>query len=514
MSDPNRFVAPARLIAALTLLSRLLGVGREMVYAYFFGTGPVLSAFRIAWQVPNLFRRLFGEGALSAAFIPVLTDCLHHRGQVEARRLAGAVMALLTVLLVLLVIVAEFGLAVAHWAYPSLTLRLTGLMLPYMPLICLTALVGAMLNVLHRFAAPAFAPVLLNVCIITAALLCGCGLGLQGRSLLYVICGTVLAGGVAQLLIVSVSLRRAGFWPTFGLIWHHPEVRRVAVVMAPMVVGMSAIQINTLADSMIALFFVPDGRGPAVLGYAHFFYQLPLGVFGVALGTAIFPLLSARASAGDVAGLTRAYEQGIRMSLFVGVPAACGLCIIAEPLIRAFFERGEFHAGDAARAASSLVFYGIAVWAYFLQQILVRTFYAMKDSRTPVRVAVTMVLFNLTLNLVLVFLLAEAGVALATALSATMQVGWLMHKLHGQLPTVRRRWLVDGAGRIVLGSIVLVVTVRLLLLFVSPGGWLTLPPWLQVAASVTIGVGAYAAAARVLRLDEFNELLRFRTREG
>lgn len=510
VSDTNRFVATARLIAALTLLSRLLGLGREMVYAYFFGTGPALSAFRIAWQIPNLFRRLFGEGALSAAFIPVLTDCLQNRGPAEARRLAGAVLALLVILLAGLVIAAEVGLAVAHGLHPSLTLRLTAFMLPYMPLICTTALIGAILNVLNRFAAPAFAPVLLNICIIAAALFGGHVLGFRDRALLYVICATVLAGGVAQLLLVAVGLRRAGFWPAFDLVWRHPEVRKVAAVMAPMVLGMSAVQINTLADSLIAFFFVPDGRGPAVLGYAQILYQLPLGVFGVALATAIFPLLSARASAGDTPGLTRACAQGIRMSLFIGVPSAVGLCLIATPLIGMFFQRGEFDPTDTLRAARALVFYGAGVWAYFLQQILVRTFYAMQDSRTPVRIAVAMVLVNLTLNLLLVGPLGEAGVALATAICATLQVAWLAGKLRHQLPDLQEGWLLTGIGRIVLAAVVLAVAVRLPALIVGPDRWAALPAGLQVAVSIAAGVLAYAAAARALGLDELRELLRFR----
>ena len=512
VSDAHRFVAPARLIAALTLLSRVLGLGREMVYAYFFGTGPVLSAFRIAWQIPNLFRRLFGEGALSAAFIPALTDCRHHRGEAEARRLAGAVLAALLVVLSAVVIAAEIGIALAHWARPSLTLRLTAFMLPYMPLICATALVGAMLNVLHRFAAPAFAPVLLNVFIITAALFAGGVIGLEGRPLLYVICGTALAGGIAQLLLVAVSLRRTGFQPAFDVVWRHPEIRKITTVMAPMILGMSAVQINTLADSVIALFFVPDGRGPAVLGFAQVLYQLPLGVLGVALATAIFPLLSARASAGDLPGMTRAFEQGVRMSLFVGVPSAIGLCLIAQPLIRLLFERGEFEVDDAVRAARSLVFYGAAVWAYFLQQILVRTFYAMKNSRTPARIAATMVLVNLTLNLMLVFPLGESGVALATAVSAVVQVVWLAWTLHGRLASVRGRWLLTGIARIVPAAVVLAAAVRLPAVLLGADGWSMLRPGVQVAVSVALGVIAYAAAAWALRVDELRELLRFRPR--
>ncbi|MFH0983829.1 MAG: murein biosynthesis integral membrane protein MurJ [Planctomycetota bacterium] len=512
MSDAKAFVAPARLIAVLTLLSRILGLAREMAYAYFFGAGPALSAFRVAYQLPNLARRLFGEGALSAAFIPTLSDCLHQRGELEARRLAGTVLTLLAILLTALVVVGQVGIAVAQeWrATPSLTLRLTTLMLPYMPLVCMTAFLGAALNVLRRFAAPAFAPVLVNLCMLAG--ICGgaWGLGWSDRSLLDLACAAVLAGGVAQLTLVLVNLRRAGFQPILALQWRRPDVRQMVAQMGPMILGMSVLQINTFVDSLIALFLVPDGRGPAVLGFAQFFYQFPLGVLGVALGTAIFPLLSARASAGDLPGVARACAQGIRMSLFIGLPSAVGMCVLAEPFIRVFFERGEFQAGDTVRASRALLFYGTGVWAYFLQQILVRTFYALKDSRTPVRVAVRMVLLNATLNLVLVFPMGEAGVALSTAICATLQVVWLSWVLRTRLPSLRTRWIGAGVWRIGLASLVLMIVV-VLPAQLGRARWTALAPSLQVGVGVTLGVLAYAAAAWALRLDELRELLRFRS---
>ena len=509
VTDSHRFVAPARLIAALTMFSRLLGMVREMVYAYFFGTGPMLSAFRVAWQIPNLFRRLFGEGALSAAFVPIFTDCLHHRGETEARRTAGTLLCLLGLVLAAIVVVAELGIGIAHWIHPSLTLQLTGAVLPYAPLICMTALVGAMLNVLNRFAAPAFAPALLNIVIIAGALVGGLVLGMSVRPLLFLIAILILVGGMLQLATLLVSLRRTGFRLIIATNWRDPEIRRVVTVMVPMVLGMSAVQINTLADSLIALLLVPDGRGPAVLGYAQILYQLPLGVLGVALATAIFPLLSARATAGDLAGVARVAGQGIRMSLFIGVPSAVGLCLISGPLIRAFFERGEFAAGDSVRAARSLVFYGAAVWAFFLQQMLVRAFYAVKESRTPARVAVVMVVVNVGLNLALVFPLGESGVALATAICAVLQVTWLAWLLRGRLPELPARWLWEGAWRIVLATAALVVAVYLPAVAVGSERWAAFSPIVRVVAMVVTGATAYAAVAWGLRLQEFRELLRF-----
>ncbi len=514
VSKNSGFVGPARLIAALTLLSRITGLLREMAYAYFFGAGPGLSAFRVAYQIPNLARRLFGEGALSAAFIPALSDALQQRGELEARRLAGAVLTLLFTILLVLLIGAEVGIGVAQtWlTTPALTISLTAIMLPYMPLVCLTAFIGAALNVRHRFAAPAFAPLLINIFMLAGVCGGGWGMGLTGRPLLDVVCGVVLAGGLAQLLLVVVNLRRAGFQPILTLQWRRPDLQQMVGQMGPMVLGMSALQINTLCDSLIALFFVPDGRGPAVLGFAQFFYQFPLGVLGVALATAIFPLLSARASAGDVPGVARVCAQGIRMSLFIGVPSAVGMCMIAEPLIRLFFQRGEFRPEDTLRAARALVFYGLAMWAYFLQQILVRTFYAMKDTRTPVRVAVSMVLVNAALNLALVFPLGEAGVALSTAVCAALQVAWLAWRLHARLPSLRGGWIWTGVGRIALAAGALMGAVALPALLVGPTRWAALSPSVQVAASLALGVLTYAAAARLLRLGELQELLRLRSR--
>jgi putative peptidoglycan lipid II flippase len=513
VSKNRKFVGPARLIAVLTLLSRILGLVREMAYAYFLGAGPALSAFRVAYQVPNLFRRLFGEGALSAAFIPAFSDSLQQHGEVEARRLAGAVLTLVTAVLAALTIGIEIGIGVAQHVRdaPGLTLRLTAIMLPYMPLVCLTAFLSAALNVRQRFAAPALAPVLVNAFMLAG--ICGAGWvgGLTDRRLLDVVCIVVLVGGCAQLLMVSVNLHRAGFAPILNTQWRRPDLRRMMFQMLPMILGMSALQINTLVDSLIALWFVPDGRGPAILGYAQFLYQFPLGVLGVALATAIFPLLSARAAAGDLRGVARACGQGIRMGLFIGVPSAIGLALIAEPVIRVFFQRGEFRPEDTARAARSLIFYSGAMWAYFLQQIQVRTFYALKDTRTPVRVAVSMVLFNTALNLILVFPLGESGVALATAICAAVQSLWLASKLRARLPDLRTGWIWVGIGRITIAGLVLAGAVCLPAMLAGHTRWAALAPSLQVGVCLAVGVVAYAAAARALRLGELRELLRLRS---
>lgn len=505
-------MAPARLIAALTLLSRILGVVRETVYGYFFGVAAPLSAFRIAFQIPNLARRLFGEGALSAAFIPVFSDCLHQRGREEARRLAGAVLTLLAAGLFGLTALGEIGLGAAHFFHPALSLRLTALMLPYMPLICMVAFLGGLLNVLSRFGVPAFTPVLFNLFLIAGTVLAGWFREGDAAGILYLVSGVVLVGGIAQFGLQAWALRRADFWPRLNLGWRDPEVRRIVRVMGPMVLGMSAVQINTLADSLIAWFCIPGGRGPAVLGYAQYLYQLPLGVFATALGTAIFPLLSARAAAGDTPGVTRATEQGLRMCLFIAIPASVGLCLIGRPLVSALFEWGEFNAEATRRVAWTLFFYATGVWAYSATQILVRALYALKDHRSPVRVATIMVGINLATNLVLVLLMDEAGIALGTASCAAVQALWLARKLHARLPEVRWGWVSSGAARMTLASAAMAGAVWLTQQAFGAERWTGLRPSIQVALSIAAATAAYAGAVWALRVEELAEVLRFRKR--
>lgn len=510
VSEEQRVVASTRLIAGLTLLSRILGLARECVYARFFGTGVLLSAFRIAFMIPNLARRLFGEGALSAAFIPVFTRALRDPDPQHARRLAGAVLTMLAAVLVGLLLTVELGLLVAHALRPGLTLRLTAIMLPFMAFICVAAYLGGLLNVLGRFAAPAASPMLLNTLVIAAVLLGAHVMGWSGQSLIYAACGGVLAAGVAQVCLLIASLRATGFRPAVNRHWSHPDVRAVTRSMMPMMIGLSAVQLNTMADMLIAKFFVPDGRGPAVLGYAHFIYQLPLGVFGVALATAIFPLLASRAAADDGVGLSDAVMRGVRLSLFVMLPASVGLILIAEPLVVLLFEGGAFDAAGTPRVSRTLVFYALGLCAYAVQHILVRTFYAVRAHRTPARVAAAAVGVNLALNLILVGPLRESGVALATAISATLQVGCLTFLLRRRLPELRLRPVGAGLVRSAVATIAMALCVGWLIGPAAPCAALHLSALEQVLLAVPLGCGVMAGVSRWLRAPELTELLRRR----
>ena len=509
VSREHRVAASTRLIAGLTLLSRVLGYAREATYGYFFGTGPVLSSFRIAFMVPNLSRRLFGEGALSAAFIPVFTRALQSGDTQRARRVAGGVLTLLAVVLLVLIVIGEAALWGFEAVHPNMTLRLTALMFPFMGFICMAAFLGGLLNTLGKFGAPAASPMILNAFVIGAVFAGAFVFGLSSqRELVYAACVAVLLAGLAQVGVQILALRRTGFRPRLNFDWLQPELREIVAFMAPMIIGLSTVQLNTMFDKLIALFFVPDGRGPAVLGYAHFLYQLPLGVFGIALATAIFPVLAERAACDDRPGLVKTVERGLCLSSFVALPATVGLMLISTPLVKVLFEHGEFGADGTRRVAVAVVCYSLGLCAYSAQHIIIRAFYSIKDSRTPVRVSVIIVVINLALNLILVGPLREAGVALATAISAVLQIAWLGWILFRRIGPMEIGDLAGAFGKTAVGTVVMGVVVWAIVADRSPlftGDW---PAWAKVVLTVPLGCVMFAGIAKLLRLPELESLLR------
>ncbi len=511
MATSGRLIPTVRLIAVLTFGSRVLGLARECLFGYFFSTSECLSAFRIAFMAPNLARRLFGEGALSSAVIPVLTETLHTRGAESSRRFVGTLLTVLAVVLIGLIVVIELGIAVWRGLQDDLALHLAAILMPYMALICLVAAGSAVLNVRRHFATPAAAPAIMNLVVIVAIAVGAVAADLTGTRLMMWVCAGVLVAGVIQLAATGVALRAVSFFPIFGGKLQDPQVRAVARLMAPMILGLSAVQINSLVDYLIAyLFITVDGErvGPAVLGFAQYLYQLPLGVFGIALATAIFPVLSQMATAGDRAGLSRVLGSGIRLSLFIALPASIGLMFVSKPLVATFFEYGAFDEADTRRVAGTLFFYSVGLIAYFAQHILVRTFYAMHDSRTPARIALTMVAVNLAMNLALVFVLQERGLALATALCAAIQVVWLSVRLNRTLPQIDWRHIGRGAARIVAAAGVMTASLVAVSLPGVMGDWIGSHVAARLAVLVVVGAVTYALAARVMGIEELSAVLR------
>lgn len=504
-------VGSARLIAALTLASRILGLIRERVFAHYFSTSELLSAFRIAFMIPNLTRRLFGEGALSAAMIPVLTDHLKSRGEPSSRRFVGTVLVALTCALVVIMVVVEAILYLWRKHHDDLALSLTAIMVPYMVFICVAAVAGGVLNVRGHFAVPAASPTFLNVAIIAGAWFGAGVLGWRDTELMHAVCYAILLSGLAQVFAAACALRSVRFWPIFGGDFRDPELRRVLSLMGPMILGLSAVQINSLLDHLIAYFFIEvngERVGPAVLGYAQFLYQLPLGVFGISIATAAFPRLSASVSAGDRVGMVASIHRGLKLGAFISFPATAGLILTATPLVAALYEQGEFGPDQTRRVAGTLSFYSIGLAAYFAQHVVVRVFYSLQDSGTPARIALRMVFLNFFINLGLVFLLEERGLALSTSFTATVQLVWLMTILHRRMPELHPGALVPAILR--MGAATLAMTVVLLL--VDTPAVLSPPvfshAWLRLGALVSIGLTVYGLTAQALRIEELKVMLR------
>lgn len=449
-----RFVGHAMLVGVLTLASRITGLLRDAVLFASFGRGPVASAFLIGFMIPNLFRRLFGEGALSAAFIPAYAELMRNDPALAKRFASLCIAALLIVtggITVLGELVLWFVQTRAGWAEDTLlAIRLTMLMLPYMPLICLVALIGGALQVRGRFGPAASAPIFLNVVMITAVLWATRSHTPEGTTdpqlrsaIMFVSMSVVLAGAIQLVWQLAALFRMES--PTLDFSGTSVAFKKMLWVMGPMVLGLAVFQINTALDTLIVWVMAPKEGGPAMLSLfgrqwaypiddagqvaalagAQRLYQFPLGVFGIALATAIFPALAhAAADRSDSgrAGFRETLHHGLRLSFFIGLPASVGLILVRVPLTRVMFEHGKFELEDSLRVATILAGYASAVWAYSMTHILTRAFYAVGDSKTPLRVSMTMVIFNFALNLTLIWPLGAAGLAWSTAISATCQV--------------------------------------------------------------------------------------------
>lgn len=471
------FERHALTVTLLTAASRFGGLAREACFSRLVGLTEVASAFGFAFQVPNLFRRLFGEGALSAALVPEQAR-LERTHPDAARRLASSLLCWLTLLLGGLVFVAEVAIATvpADWRTPGIELlRIT---LPYMPLVCITAIAGAVLQVRGRFGPAAAAPILLNVVLVIAvgfAWWQGGGTPVDGRGIGLVAWGVVAAGMLQAGWTLAAWRRsdppRAGEDPARSRRRMRIARRRVLQRSLPMMVGLGVLQLNTFLDGLIASW--PTVVGPtilghpypldvdamATLGYAARLYEFPLGVFGIALATAIFPQLSREAE--DPARFAATVRRGLRLGLFLGIPASAGVILVREPLTRVVLLGGAFDTEDASRVAAVLLAYATAIWSYSTTHLLVRAFYARREPMTPVRIAVSIVALNLALNLLLVFgtSLGVSGLAWSTAACSVVQTIVLARMLSARAGTLFDAEVRRSAIRTIVSSTLMVVVV-------------------------------------------------------
>jgi len=488
----------------------------------YFGSA-IWDCFVIPFQIPNLFRRLFGEGALTAALIPIYTE--KRLQDPDAARLLGrSVFTLLVIILIGLTLVGLAFIFVCTQFFDletktRLTFRLAAIMLPYMILICSVATLSGLLNVHHRFGIPAAAPILFNLSIIFSVLVLSRYFGEDRWQQIYSVAFAVLVAGFLQILLLLPSLRRAGIsiWPRFD--FKDDALKKIMRLMAPMLIGLSVVQFNVVMDSIIAYFLraTPEsGETFVFLGQqwhypvtegavSHLYlaarlYQFPLGVFAIALATAIFPYLSRLAAEKDHTALAKTLGQGIRSTIFVAIPATLGLILVAQPLVQISLQWSErISEQDIHLTAHTLCFYAVGLVAYSIQPLIVRTFYAFQDPITPVKVAVAMVALNLVLNLVFIWPLGTAGLALATAIGATLQLVILSLILIRRYNLSLKQGLLATTLKTIFATIAMTLTTTLIPQF---------NPLAQLATMVITAIATFAIVSLLLKNTEALTLFR------
>ncbi|THJ09410.1 MAG: murein biosynthesis integral membrane protein MurJ [Nitrospira sp. CG24C] len=504
--ETRSVVKAAGVIGAATFSSRILGFVRDMVLANLFGATPAADAFFVAYRVPNLLRELFAEGSMSSAFIPVFTEYQTQKSKRDAWELASAVF---TTLLTIVTGITILGVILASgivWllapgfhddpAKLSMTTLLTRIMFPYLIFISLAALAMGILNSMRAFAAPAFSPVFFNIFIIGFAYFVS---PMMAEPIHGVAIG-VVAGGAAQFAMQLPGLRRRGMLFGFRFAPGHPGVRRIGALMVPSLLGLSVTQINITVSTILASFFA---GGPTYLFYGMRLIQFPLGIFGVALATAILPTLSAQAARGDMDELRKTLGFGLRMILFIILPAMLGLMLLRQPIIHLFFEHGTFTAHDTAETALAVLCYSVGLWAFGGVRIIVSAFYSLQDTRTPAISAGIAVAANLVFSLLLMSSLGAAGLALATALAAMVNGGILVAVLHRRLGGVDWGSVGRSSLRVLVASVPLIVIcawVAAAQVWTHPGEWIEKSVMLFVA--IGLSAGGYLGVHALLQSEE------------
>jgi putative peptidoglycan lipid II flippase len=543
MSDHPPVLSSAKLIAVCTLVSRVTGLIRDMLLVHAFGLTWALDAFNYAFQFPNLFRRLFGEGALAAVFVPTFTRTLETEGRPSAWKLLARTLALLT-LVILVVIVAIEGIVLAIWLIAptgparQLILALTGLMLPFMLTICVVALFSSILNCVGSFVPAALTPVVLNLVMIGGIVWLGPAIGgSDPQKQIFGVAISVLVAGVLQLALLVPVLRGHGVALGWSPRWRDPHVREMSHKMLPVLFGQGVLLLGTFLDAQICALLTHVKDGPLTANWfgasfayplsegalsaitvAQRLYQFPLGVLGISLAVAALPTFSRLATRQDWVGWTAEVAHSLRLALFVGLLTGGLMVVLAGPIVQLLFEYRNFDAADTARAARVLKFYGLGMWAFCVQHIVLRAFYSVGDVRTPVKISCVLVPVNLAMSLVLIWFegIREAAFAISTSTTSTLAVivGLvLLRRESGTGPVDRVAvWAaVRMLGAALVSAVVVMWLRRLWITGLSEAIELTvLRRAIDTLGALLLGSGVYLALSALMRLPETRLLLRHR----
>jgi putative peptidoglycan lipid II flippase len=498
------------------MTSRVLGLAREQVLAYWFGASDAMDAFLVAFRVPNLVRDLFAEGAMSAALVPTFSRALTTEGRERAWRLGNSVMNALVVSTGALVVLAVlFAPTLVGWLAGDfarvpgkfeLTVTLTRIMAPFLVLVAVAAACMGMLNSLQVFFLPALAPAMFNV----ASIAVGVGLvpvaGSFGIEPIVAMAAGTLIGGVGQVLLQWPALSKHGYRWTPRLDVRDPGLRQVLVLMGPGMIGLAATQLNVFVNTIVA---TGEGTGAVSwLGYAFRLMYLPIGIFGVSIATATTPALSRMAARDDQPRMRSTLASAVALMLTLNVPASLGLIVLAPPIVRAIFERGSFTAADTAATAAAVQLYAVGLVGYSIVKILSPAFYALGRSRTPAAVGVAAVLLNAVLSVVTARSFGYRGIALSASIAALFNAAlllWLLRRALGGLELWR---VLSSFVKTIAASLAMAATawwVEQWLTSVLPGASLAAQA-ARLGGSIAAGLIVLGTGAYLLRLREFQEV--------
>jgi putative peptidoglycan lipid II flippase len=524
-----RLARSAGVTGLATMTSRILGLVREQVLAYYFGAGDAMDAFRVAFRVPNLLRDLFAEGAMSAAFVPTFTGYLARDGRDRAWALGNSVLnglAIVTGALVVLgFIFAPDLVRLFSGEYAEvpgkleLTIMLARIVLPFLTLVALAAALMGMLNALGHFFVPAVSPATFNAASIVMIVALVPWAPMLGVAPIVIVAFATLAGGLAQVAIQWPTLAREGFRYRPHIDVRDEGFRRVLLLMGPGTLGLAATQINLFVNTILA-----TGQGTGAvswLDYAFRLMYLPIGLFGVSVATASTPAVSRLVAAQQFDGVRTTIAHAISLMMLLNVPATLGLIVLADPIVRVIFEHGSFTASDTENTAAALRFYAAGLLGYSVVRIVSPTFYALGQSRTPVMVSMASVVVNVLLNLALVRVMGYRGLALGTSITALLNAAAQLWLLRQRLSGIAGRTIAASFVRVLAASVAMALTAwaadRLLLQWL-PGDALL---WqaLRLGLTIALALAALVAGSAVLNIPELGEAIalvrrRFRRRSG
>lgn len=512
--DSRHWVLSAGKLSLGTMLSRVLGLVRDMLRAYLFGTGMAADAFTVAFRLPNMLRALFAEGALSAAFVPVLAEVMEDARPGEWQRF---VLNCAAVLALTLLVVSLLGILIAPVLIPiivpgygkvagkiALTVELTQWLFPYIFFIGLATLAMGTLNSLRHFTAPALSAAVLNLGMIGAMLYVCPRLGSLPEQRIHGLAWGVMVGGVLQLAIQIPPLLHHRIAVAFRVTLRDPRLKRILLLMLPGVLGMAVAEINAFVDTFLASLLQPGSV--SALEYGHRVMQLPLGVFAVAIGTAVLPTLSRFAARNETGALEESFDLALRLAFFILLPIMGVFLVAHRPLLALLFERGAFSGGHSlALVSRAFVFYTVGLCAYGAVKVIVPVFYARQNTRTPARTAIVGMCANIVLNIVLMQFLGLGGLALATALASMLNVTLLLRALNRQYGLRPGRGVLIAALRAAVATVGAALAVALMLRFLPAESLLRLI--VQLAAALLVGAGVYLAIARLFGSRELGFLL-------